>query len=226
MSQHDYDIADQTAPNVRSDLNLALKALASTSSGATAPATTYANMLWYHTTDNLLKKRNEANNGWITLGTLNDTTSTFTPTLGENLVDEDDMASNSAVKVPSQQSVKAYVDAKSITQTGGSAPYFGARAWVNFYWNGSAVVIRGSGNVSGVIRNGVGDYTITFTTALGSSNYVVIGSYSVNSPASASNNDGQVVPQEMYSASCGVQLTNGGAGVVDPFYVCNLIMIA
>jgi hypothetical protein len=78
MSQHDFDIANQTAPNTRADLNLALKALASTSSGASAPATTYANMLYYNTTDNKLYKRNEADSGWISLGVVDESLG-FTP---------------------------------------------------------------------------------------------------------------------------------------------------
>lgn len=65
MSQHDFDIANQTASNARTDINNALKALASCSSGVTAPTTTYANMLWYDTTNNILKMRNEADSAWI-----------------------------------------------------------------------------------------------------------------------------------------------------------------
>jgi hypothetical protein len=79
MSQHDFDIANQTAPNTRADLNLALKALASTSSGASAPATTYANMIYYNTSDNKLYKRNEADSGWISLGVVDESLGTFTP---------------------------------------------------------------------------------------------------------------------------------------------------
>lgn len=77
MSQHDFDIANQTAPSFRADLNDALAALASLSSGATAPSTTYANMLWYDTANNLLKMRNEADSAWITIGTLNQSTNKF-----------------------------------------------------------------------------------------------------------------------------------------------------
>jgi len=55
----------------------------------------------------------------------------------------------------------------------GSAPVYGCRAWVNF--NGTTGVINGSGNVSGVTRNSVGDYTITFTTALPAATYAVTG---------------------------------------------------
>lgn len=68
MSQHDFSIANQTAGNARTDINNALQALASLSSGTAAPSTTYANMLWYETDTNLLKMRNEANNAWLNIG--------------------------------------------------------------------------------------------------------------------------------------------------------------
>ena len=68
MSQHDLNIANQTAPNTRSDINSALQALGSNNSGATAPSTTYANMHWYDTADNTLKQRSEADDAWISIG--------------------------------------------------------------------------------------------------------------------------------------------------------------
>jgi len=47
---------------------------------------------------------------------------------------------------------------------------YGCRAWINF--NGTGVVaIRGSGNVSSITDNGVGDYTINFATAMPDANY-------------------------------------------------------
>lgn len=70
MSQHDFNIANQGFPATRSDINNALAALASTSSGASEPSTTYANQFWYDTTNNLLKFRNEADSAWITLAYL------------------------------------------------------------------------------------------------------------------------------------------------------------
>ena len=49
-------------------------------------------------------------------------------------------------------------------------PGFLARAWVNF--NGTGTVnIRGSGNVSSITDNGVGDYYINYTTAMPDGNY-------------------------------------------------------
>jgi len=70
MSQHDLDIANQGFPATRADINNALQALGSLSSGATAPATTYANQLWYDTANNIIKIRNEDNDAWISLMTL------------------------------------------------------------------------------------------------------------------------------------------------------------
>lgn len=62
----------------------------------TEPTTAFEGMLWYDSANNLLKQYNGS--GWDTNLTTAD------------LVDEDDMASDSATKVPSQQSVKKYVD--------------------------------------------------------------------------------------------------------------------
>lgn len=56
----------------------------------------------------------------------------------------------------------------------GSAPVFGVRAWVNF--NGTdTVAIRASGNVSSITDNGVGDYSVNFTTAMPNANYAAFG---------------------------------------------------
>ena len=64
---HDYNIANQTAPSFRADLNTVLTNIRSTNSGGSAPATIFANMLWYDTSTNELKMRNEANSAWIVL---------------------------------------------------------------------------------------------------------------------------------------------------------------
>jgi hypothetical protein len=64
--------------------------------------------------------------------------------------------------------------ASIITATTGSAPYYGARAWVNFNGTG-AVAIRASGNVSSITDNGTGDYTVNFTNAMPDANYSVSG---------------------------------------------------
>ena len=76
MSQHDFDIANQTFPATRTDLNNALQALASTSSGTSAPSTTYANQFWYDTANNKLYIRNEDNDANIEIMVLDQTNDT------------------------------------------------------------------------------------------------------------------------------------------------------
>jgi hypothetical protein len=76
MSQNDFTIANQTFPNTRADINSALQALASTSSGSSEPSTTFANQLFYNTTSNLLQIRNEDNDAFITIAELDQTNDT------------------------------------------------------------------------------------------------------------------------------------------------------
>ena len=76
MAQHDYTIANQSAPTARADINNVLAAIVSQNSGNTAPTTTYANQIWYDSSNNILKMRNEADNAWIAIATLDQSTGT------------------------------------------------------------------------------------------------------------------------------------------------------
>ena len=80
MAQHDYNIANDFFPQVRTDLNNSFSSLASKCSGATDPAsagnattggTTYAYQWWVDTGSNKLKIRDATNATWITLADLN-----------------------------------------------------------------------------------------------------------------------------------------------------------
>lgn len=55
-------------------------------------------------------------------------------------------------------------------------PVFACRAWVVFSVDTAtgAITILGSGNVSGVIRNAAGDYTINFSTAMPDANFATL----------------------------------------------------
>jgi hypothetical protein len=64
----------------------------------------------------------------------------------------------------------------AIQNTSGVTKYL-AQAWVNFNGTGT-VAINGQGNVSSITDNGVGDYTINFTTAMSDVNYCVVGTSS------------------------------------------------
>jgi hypothetical protein len=46
------------------------------------------------------------------------------------------------------------------------------RAWVNFNGTGT-VALRASGNVSSITDNGVGDYTVIFTTGMPDADYAI-----------------------------------------------------
>ena len=82
MAQHDMNIANQGFPATRADLNNALQALVSNSSGTSAPSTTFANQWWYDTTNNKMYIRNEANNAWIEVFTLDQTNNEWQLTTG------------------------------------------------------------------------------------------------------------------------------------------------
>jgi len=69
MSTHDYVLSNQSGSSFRTDLNNALAAIVSGNSSGTEPSTTYAYMTWVDTSSNLVKLRNSANNGWVSLFT-------------------------------------------------------------------------------------------------------------------------------------------------------------
>ena len=132
MATHDYNIANQTGANFRADLNNALSAILSNNASATEPTTTTAYMLWVDTTNNLLKMRNSSDDGWVTLpvsittsntvdidgGTVNTITS-LSFSSGEtvtSILDEDDLSSDDASALATQQSIKAYVDSQVTAQ--------------------------------------------------------------------------------------------------------------
>jgi hypothetical protein len=79
MAQGDINIANQGFPAFRADLNDQLEALVTNSSGATAPATTFPHQWWLDTstTPSTLRQRNAANDAWIVVGLLNQSTNTF-----------------------------------------------------------------------------------------------------------------------------------------------------
>jgi hypothetical protein len=70
MSQNDFVVANGSGATVRADINSALQALASSSSGATAPSLTYQFQPWFDTTTNILKIRNLANTAWVNVASL------------------------------------------------------------------------------------------------------------------------------------------------------------
>tara|TARA_R100000773_G_scaffold29374_1_gene25179 strand:- start:2809 stop:4536 length:1728 start_codon:yes stop_codon:yes gene_type:complete len=83
MAQHDMNIANQGFPATRADINNALQAIATNNSGTSAPSTTFANQWFYNETSNKLFIRNEANNAFIEVATLDQTNNEWQITTGQ-----------------------------------------------------------------------------------------------------------------------------------------------
>jgi hypothetical protein len=104
----------------------------------------------------------------------------------------------------------------------GTAPIFACRAWVNFNGTGT-VAIRASGNVSSITDNGVGDYTVNFTTAMQDANYSIIGTSNNSSyPAAAG---GALVVEQNYAvapttSAVAILIHRSTVGYVDNTLVC------
>ena len=72
------------------------------------------------------------------------------------------------------------IRANTISAANGTDPVtltgqYAAKAWVNFNSTGT-LAVRQSGNISSVTDNGVGLFTLNFTTAMTDANYAVVGS--------------------------------------------------
>ena len=136
---------DSVGPDQAVQVLIAKSSAPTVDTSASGHAARAMGLLWLDTTNNLLKIRNQANDAWITLavdpetsnsvdinaGTIDGTTiGASTASTGvfssvniaadgataTGIKDEDDMASDSAVKLSTQQSIKAYVDSQVTAQ--------------------------------------------------------------------------------------------------------------
>lgn len=104
------------------------------------------------------------------------------------ILDEDAMGSDSATALATQQSIKAYVDNKSASQaqmeagsstnvyvSPGVAQYHpsAAKFWVLFDSDAATISVTASYNVTGLVDNGVGDYTITINNDFSGTGFTV-----------------------------------------------------
>jgi len=92
----------------------------------------------------------------------------------------------------------------------GSAPVYACRAWVNFDGTGTPA-IRGSGNVSSITDNGVGDYRVNFTTAMSDTNYSTL----VTSDSSGNYYVGAMNGSGYTAAYAGVRTLNASGSLAD-----------
>lgn len=110
----------------------------------------------------------------------------------------------------------------------GSAPIYGARAFVNFDGTRDTTgavstantnrLIRASGNVTSVLRNGTGDYTVSFTTAMPDANYSAVVSAGDNTNTGLS---AQLGANTAFSAASLRFRTGSGTAYIDQS-LCNV----
>ena len=87
------------------------------------------------------------------------------------------------------------------------------KAWV--HWNGSGPTIGADGNISSITDNGVGNYTMNFTTSFSDANYALAGW------AKDSNNGGNITivgglsGQTLTSSACPIY-TRETSAQLDP----------
>lgn len=183
MSQHDLDIGNQTFPSFRSDLNLAILALGSNSSGATSPATTYANMQWYDTSSNILKQRSEANDAWISIGYFDQSSNKF------RVLDDTQVVNTSGVQtgllgdqatsawqsgLGTAQSLVSPANVKSAIQSLSPAPALKIIAYARVSdATTNPLTTTFDLGFSSMVRTSQGQYQFTFSTARSSVDYMV-----------------------------------------------------
>lgn len=111
-------------------------------------------------------------------------------------------------------------------QTTGGAGLYPARSWANVNCRGT-VAIRNSGNVSSMADNGVGDFTLNFSSTALTSNWCLTALGTAFAPSDPGNeypvlrsSSGTQWSDPYFSTSnCRVEIGGGGGYNVDMGYV-------
>lgn len=137
--QHSFTVANGTGIQVREGINSALQALASTSTGPTAPTAIFRNQLWADNSSGYMKIRSSDNTTWITLWPLatgpsnvsiaswlqtlegNDNTTAVSPADLTSKMDNDtSLAGDNNSRIPTQHAVKTFALPASYLDTDGT----------------------------------------------------------------------------------------------------------
>ena len=95
----------------------------------------------------------------------------------------------------------------------GSAPALAVRAFVSINGGGSGSgMINNSANVSSITDNGVGNYTVNFTTSMPSSSY---SATTANSTVSAASRNIVAGSRDHTASSCVVQVETSDGDAID-----------
>lgn len=126
MSQNSVVIPNTSGAAFRTNVNNAFNTLITQNSGATAPTTTYAYMLWADTTLNLLRLRDSTNTNWLTLGPIDGAWS------GKGAA----LASSATVTLGLDGNVFHLTGTASITKFSGKQP------WIIVIFDGAAILVH------------------------------------------------------------------------------------
>jgi len=122
------NVANGDGATVRADINDHLGALVTISSGATAPGTPFAGMLWYDTANNQVKRRNQANTAWIVV------------------LDSDETNDEN---IPRSRSSPVDFKEQSMSDGDTTPDVSGSFSWNDVGWTGAGTITAFDGGVNG-----------------------------------------------------------------------------
>ncbi len=85
-----------------------------------------------------------------------------------------------------------------------------AAMWVNFYFTGGSIGVRGNFNISSITRNAQGDYTINFVITLNGNDYAVDGSSRFSTSYVGSNWAQYISPFDFTTTSIRMHILDNG----------------
>lgn len=162
MSQHDLTIANQGFPAFRSDLNSALQALGSLQSGTSAPSPTFANQMWYDTTNNILKIRNEDNDAWISILTLDQTSDLLSAIGSVTITNIAQLATAQSFTAAQRGAISALTDGTTITPDFAVANNFSVTLGGNRTLANPTNLTAGQSGIIVITQDGTGSRTLAF----------------------------------------------------------------
>lgn len=187
-------------------------------------------MIWYDTTNNQLKKRNEGNSAWITLGTVDEGAGTFTPS-GERALATQAQAEagtdNTTLMTPlrAAQAIAALATQEIPTFSAGTTPVFkhiGGASFSVSYTSGEGASLTyyespidfypiksGSLRVSVSMDRGSGDAAYLRVSKNGTILYTVSNT---SATAAVYTYDVSFTAQDYINVQCGVKVSIGSGG--------------
>ena len=224
MAQHDYVIDNQSAPAARTDINNALAAIRTVNSGATAPASTIADLLWYETDTFTLWKRNAGNTAWVSLGVFNETTLKFEP--NQTFATQAE-AEAGAINTRAMTPLRVAQAIDALTSTVDYQVFTASGTWTKpagispdaivivELWGGGGGGGSGSGSTSSSAGGGGGGgymYRVFLASVLSATETVTVGSGGAPGVAGGASSLGTVVTARGGALGVGSNASTGGTG--------------